>query len=241
MRSHLSGVDRTLDLFGEAPPEGASEAAIRDCWGTPDELFHWIIAGCGGRFADYRGNAWQDGKVYWNRPHFQHAVIDLFTCGENTKSPFRIDLDEGDDAFAVDWRHLCYDEECTDTSQGMNQSLRSVGPGALRFGNPPFSRVIDACTKARAESDKHPELDIVLIIPGPMGTENDRAGNSYANTHRLADAVLFLTPRVNFIPPPGIKDSSASGATTVLAWGPAARRFVERRNGANVEFHVEWK
>ena len=241
MRSHLSGLNTTPDLFGNAPPAGATEADQRDCWGTPDALFNWIVAGCGGRLTDHRDTAYQDGAGAWSRGPFKHGVIDLFTSGANTKSPFRIDIDEGDDAFTVDWLTLCYDEECFVTSQAMNQSLRAAGEDALRFGNPPFSRWPQAASKARGESSLHPELDIILIGPGPMGIATNRAGYSYTNTHGKADAVLFLVPRVNFIAPPGIEASQASGPTTVLAYGPAARAFVARRGGNRTEYDVEWK
>lgn len=216
MRSHLSGLNPQLGLLGPNPdPATTDEAALRDCWGTPDELFRWIVAGCGGRFRDY-GN----------------DVIDLFASAANAKSPVYLDADEN--ALSLSWT--------TFGDRGrIHPRFNCLSLAAwLRFGNPPFSLWPQAGAKATEQSKRHPDMDIILIGPGPMGLDTNRNGASYATLHGAADAVLHLVPRVHYDPPPGIKASSPSGPTTVLAWGPAARAFTARRGGDRTEYHVRW-
>lgn len=72
--------------------------------------------------------------------------------------------------------------------------------------NPPFSRLgsfVDECLLFRAAS---------VVFLGP----NDCSTLWFQKLAKRANRILFLRPRVQFIPPPGVKPSSNSGSNVVF-------------------------
>lgn len=103
------------------------------------------------------------------------------------------------------------------------------GDPAVAFCNPPFSNISAWLCKAEQEARLSDVMSAVLL----------RADTSTKYFHKyapLAHDVAFLTPRVNYIPPPGVSASSNSMGSVVLVFRP------NRKKNHKPKLHLwKWK
>ena len=155
------------------------------------------------------------GRQDWRTPKA------LFDKLEETFGKFDLDW------FADDENHLCPDY-FTEKNSAYNVPL--VGRGVSRgFANPPFSDMLNAIELLRRMADTE-GITSFMLAPADFGIKK---WGPYAWTQ--ANGIIFLTPRVAYDPPPGVKKSSPTGSSMALVFSPEPR-------GENPEVMLlEWR
>ena len=95
------------------------------------------------------------------------------------------------------------------------------------FLNPPYSRksiesygVEGWLAKAHVSASQHGSL-VVVLTPGDCST------GWFAKYAELASEVRLLNPRVKFVPPPGVKESSPEKGNALFVFRPGAEMALE--------------
>lgn len=146
------------------------EAAARQCWRTPPELWAGIMR-------------------YWN------PQIDIAANSDN---------------------HLCSlwcgpDHEDEDKRDGLAVPFSSYSSAKSLYCNPGFSNLGPWCRHVRQETNAGFPCGVVMAMVAPS-TE------WWRDWAMVADEIVLLTPRVNFLPPPGVKPSTNNHDNALLIY-----------------------
>jgi len=139
------------------------------------------------------------GRQDWRTPKR------LFDCLERNFGAFDLDV------AADDENHLC-DRYFTKDHSALVFEWRAQ----RAFCNPPFSQMSSFLIRARDRADTE---GCTTFVIGPLdsGVRWFR-GEVWGKVN----GILLLAPRVNFVPPPGVKASSASGSSAIYVFTPEA-------------------
>lgn len=100
------------------------------------------------------------------------------------------------------------------------------------FCNPGYSNVLPWCERANIErlwENSHARTFILA--------HDNFCGPWFRHAHYHADSIYLLYPRVQFIPPPGEKQSTNARCSTLIIYDPAKQ---DSRVAANIRY-LNWK
>ena len=150
------------------------------------------------------------GNQEWETPPDFWAVLneefdfqlDAAASSDNTKCYHYYSKD--DNALSPDRPWVAYGARSTD-------GLVEVGWQLRVYCNPGFRDMMPWVKKCYAEAQKHPDALVGLV--GPLS-----AAKWFAFCVKNADEIRILTPRIQFVAPPGVKQSSNSKDNVLIVF-----------------------
>lgn len=201
-------IDREL---AQASPEvlNATEADLRNLWSTPDGYFSWLDSRYGRYDVDGAASEWNTRCPLWFGPG----------------SPMALDALSTDPEFSW-WKTISAEMRMRDGRDPANIRI---------FLNPPYhgrGSLLEWLKRVVHETSISPIPMLVSMLPP---TPRGEMWNSIAEEHARIMEIPY--PRVRYIPPPGVADSTPNGGTchTVIVTPGTFPDLARRRS-----FHQPW-